>query len=108
MARGIRQDKRLFKTGKEPWERIRKLVLNKEPLCRQCKKEGRVTAAVDVDHINGSAVKKEDYELTNLQPLCKSCHSRKTAAAAGCFGREKAGRLRGCDENGVPLDGRVK
>lgn len=80
-------------------------MLNREPLCRHCKAAGLTTPAVHVDHINGRADRLEDYLLTNLQPLCKTCHSVKTAQENGSFGRQagKAGR-RGCDVNGTPLE----
>jgi 5-methylcytosine-specific restriction protein A len=49
------------------------------PLCADCLKQGRVTAARDVDHI---IPHKGDQELfwdeTNWQSLCGDCHKRKT------------------------------
>ena len=37
------------------WQRLRRMVLRCEPLCRMCKSEGIYTAASDVDHIVPSA-----------------------------------------------------
>lgn len=84
---------------------MRKAVLDAEPLCRHCSEEGRITPAVEVDHINGRADRAQDYERSNLQPLCRAHHSIKTALENGSFGRGrgKAAR-RGCDANGIPLD----
>lgn len=59
-----------------PWRRLRLLVLNHEPFCRLCG-----APATEVDHIVPLRAGGTN-ELSNLQPLCKSCHSRKT-------GREK-------------------
>lgn len=59
------------------WRRLREQVLNREPLCRSCLLEGRVTSAAEVDHIRPKALGGGD-ELENLQPLCKHCHSAKT------------------------------
>lgn len=60
------------------WQRLRLMFLRANPLCVMCQEEGRVTAATDVDHIlakrDGGG---DDWE--NLQALCHSCHSRKTA-----------------------------
>ena len=67
------------------WQRLRKLVLHSEPLCRECKRPGRHTPATEVDHIVPLAAGgTNDFE--NLQPLCHECHSRKTATENGGFG----------------------
>ena len=61
------------------WTKIRRVVLTREPLCRICRRSGRTTVANEVDHIiplrSGGGT---GAGLDNLQPLCKSCHSRKT------------------------------
>lgn len=72
----LRQERRGLKTNSSEWRRIRAQVLADEPLCRHCKAEGRVTLAVDVDHIHNDT---RDNDRARLQPLCRSCHSRKTA-----------------------------
>lgn len=63
-----------------PWRELRASVLDAEPLCRECAKQGRLTPARVVDHIEPLA-KRPDLALDpeNLQPLCGSCHSEKTA-----------------------------
>lgn len=63
------------------WRRLRAYVLRNEPLCRHCKR----APATDVDHIVPRAKGGTDA-MTNLQPLCKSCHSRKTATEDGRWG----------------------
>lgn len=60
------------------WERLRMMVLRREPLCRICKMLGKYEFATEVDHIIPKA-RGGDDSFDNLQPLCKSCHSRKTA-----------------------------
>ncbi len=60
------------------WKRLRMIVLRQEPFCRACRRAGELTPASQVDHIQeirqGGAV----WSISNLQPLCASCHSRKT------------------------------
>ena len=54
--------------------------LLREPFCRECARWGIRTQATDVDHIRDH---KGDWTLftdeANLESLCHSCHSRKTA-----------------------------
>ena len=67
------------------WRKLRLVVLREEPLCREHKKKGRIVLATDVDHIKPKAEGGTD-DRSNLQPLCHSCHSVKTAREHG-FGR---------------------
>lgn len=62
------------------WKHLRASVLRERPLCSECEAKGRVTPAKLVDHIV-PVVDAPDrmYDATNLQPLCQSCHNRKTA-----------------------------
>lgn len=68
------------------WRKLRAVVLAEEPLCRACLARGRTTPAEHVDHITPKAEGGTD-ERTNLQALCRGCHSRKTATEDGGFGR---------------------
>ncbi len=66
------------------WRAIRRAVLKREPMCRAC----RLSEATHVDHImprdlDGSS------DSSNFQPLCASCHSRKTAREDGGFGNRR-------------------
>jgi 5-methylcytosine-specific restriction enzyme A len=63
------------------WRRLRRMILNQQPLCVRCG-----APATDVDHIVPRAAGGDD-SASNLQGLCKSCHSRKTATQDGGFGR---------------------
>lgn len=57
------------------WQRLRSYVLASNPICAVCRKD----VATECDHIVPLA---ENYNLrltlSNLQGLCKSCHSKKT------------------------------
>ncbi|MBA4142307.1 MAG: HNH endonuclease [Nitrosospira sp.] len=57
------------------WARLRRLVLSEQPLCRECQREGRIRASLDVDHIDNDA---SNNDLSNLAGMCHSHHSRKT------------------------------
>lgn len=64
---------------------LRAAVLREGPLCLACKAHGRSVAAVVVDHVVPLKDGGARFDRANLQPLCVSCHNRKTA-------RETAGR----------------
>jgi 5-methylcytosine-specific restriction protein A len=68
------------------WRRLSKWVLAGEPLCRHCTAQGRETTAAHVDHIVDLADGGEPYDVANLQPLCASCHTRKTNATRAARG----------------------
>lgn len=68
-----------FNYNKSAWKRTRNHVLSEEPLCRECKKKGKIVQATDVDHILPISEGGNPWDLDNLQPLCSSCHKRKTA-----------------------------
>jgi 5-methylcytosine-specific restriction protein A len=62
------------------WQQLRRYHLSHEPLCRLCKARGHTVAAQEVDHIKPFDGLDDPLRLdgSNLQSLCKSCHSRKT------------------------------
>ena len=80
-----RQAKRRYATNDPRWRRLRAKQLSKQPLCQACDDEGRLTPATVVDHISGDAM---DNQPENLQSMCWSCHSRKTAEQDGGFGNK--------------------
>lgn len=64
------------------WRAVRAAVLLHEPQCRAC--GGRAT---EVDHIVPLRL-GGTHALANLQPLCASCHRRKTASQQPGAGRK--------------------
>ncbi|EII5343109.1 HNH endonuclease [Salmonella enterica] len=95
------------------WDRERLIFLRAHPLCAMCHEQGRVTAAMVVDHIiphklkealksgNVEAIAKAQklfWSRKNWQGLCKQHHDSTKQRM------EKRGVVVGCDENGIPLD----
>lgn len=81
------------------WRKLRAAHRAREPLCRSCMTQGRVTAGAVVDHIvpidkDGSRF----LDATNLQTLCARCHADKTARDEGWIER------RAFDANGNPAN----
>ena len=61
------------------WQRIRTNQLITEPLCRECKNNGILRTATEVDHIKPHQGNWTLFtDKNNLQSLCKQCHSQKT------------------------------
>ena len=61
------------------WQRLRKQILERDGhLCQPCRRQGRVTAARQVDHIKPKAHGGTDAPR-NLQSICTKCHRTKTA-----------------------------
>ncbi len=62
------------------WKTVREQAILRDLFkCQECKRNGIDTQGEEVDHI----VELSDdislaYELSNLQFLCKACHSKKT------------------------------
>jgi len=99
-----RQAERALATNSTYWLRLRALVLAQSPLCVVCLAEGRTRAASHVDHVDADT---SNNDLTNLQGLCRPCHSAKTAREDGGFGNRRA-RARDWTVGGTTGEGRVK
>jgi 5-methylcytosine-specific restriction protein A len=72
------------------WSKESKYFLAMNPWCAECLKKGIYTAATETDHIiphKGNL--KLFWDRNNWQPLCHSCHSKKTATEDGGFGNYK-------------------
>ena len=67
------------------WRRCRGAFLKANPLCVFCQRAGRLlTPATEADHIE-TIEDRPDLRLdwSNLRPLCKPCHSGRTARDQG-------------------------
>ena len=63
------------------WRKARTAFLQRNPLCNECMKRGKITPATVVDHIiPHRGDRKLFWDESNWQPLCKDCHDRKTGS----------------------------
>ena len=63
------------------WRKARTAFLQRNPLCNECMKRGKITPATVVDHIiPHRGDRKLLWDESNWQPLCKCCHDRKTGS----------------------------
>ena len=60
-------------------QRLRAQLFERDPLCAECKRHGRVTLATQRDHITPLEEGGEDVE-SNVQGLCADCHDAKSKA----------------------------
>lgn len=75
-------------------QRARQALFAEEPLCRPCRKAGRLVVATIRDHIIPIAEGGTD-EPENTQPLCQGCSDVKTRAEAE-RGRQRQGGASKC------------
>jgi len=68
------------------WLDVRKKKLIANPFCEECVKHKRFVKATTVDHIKPIRQGGDPYEWNNLQSLCGSCHSRKSAKEGSRWG----------------------
>jgi 5-methylcytosine-specific restriction endonuclease McrA len=81
------------------WRRARARFLRSNPCCRYCEALGLAVQATEVDHIKPHRGDRELFwDESNWQPLCKPCHDGAKAEL------ERTGHLRGCSDDGVPVD----
>ena len=66
--------------GGRRWQRLRRAALDREEWrCRTCGKAG----VLEVDHVVRLEDGGPEYDLDNLQALCRGCHVSKTSAERG-------------------------
>ena len=56
------------------WKQIRARVIQENPLCEECLKDGRYTPAEQVHHVKPLS-EGGTHDAGNLMALCSSCHS---------------------------------
>ena len=76
---------RTYKTSGGTWRKIRAAHLAREPLCRVCKQQGKITPATQVDHIDGNSANNNQ---DNYQAICAPCHQIKSNREHGFQSKE--------------------
>ena len=74
-------------TGRQ-LQNMRDSLFRRNPLCVECERMGRVTAATQRDHIKPLAEGGTEDD-SNVQALCRPCHDAKTQGEAA-RGRQRA------------------
>jgi len=71
------------------WHKTSKAFLEENPVC-VIRGPGCTYIATETDHIEPHKGNKEKFwDKSNFQPVCKRCHSRKTAEEDGRWGRKQ-------------------
>jgi hypothetical protein len=63
--------------GQQAWQKIRTRQLSKQPLCAACQSNGKITAALHVDHVFPHRRDPSKFKLNLFQSLCAACHTLK-------------------------------
>ena len=58
------------------WRKLRLYILAGEPICREC----TIAVANVVDHITPIRLGGSKWNHENLQPMCASCHNKKSSS----------------------------
>lgn len=72
---------------------MRAELFARDPLCAECKRQGRVTLATQRDHIKSLAEGGADAD-DNVQGLCADCHEAKSKAESARGVRRAWGNYR--------------
>ena len=75
------------------WRQLREYHLRSEPLCQECFKNDIIEAGHTVHHLIPIEQSPQlCLDPKNLETLCLSCHSKRTASEMG-WSKEPVGRL---------------
>ena len=73
--RDVRQADKNFYASKR-WRQLRARKLKATPLCEECRRQGRLTPAVHVHHLQPRKARPDlAYDPANLEALCLPCHN---------------------------------
>ena len=91
----------------QAWQKLRKVKLQRDPLCEDCQGAGRMRVASVVDHRKAISQGGHPFpDLDGLASLCAACHNAKTARGAEAGAVRTSKPRKGCNADGIPLDRR--
>lgn len=61
----------------ERWKRESRAFKQSNPLCAECKRQGKIRGAEVTDHIIPALICPDPWNRNNWQPLCKRCNAAK-------------------------------
>jgi len=61
------------------WRKLRLVILQRDPVCKECERLGRVESSTVCDHIQPINKGGAKLNPSNLQGLCERCHNSKSA-----------------------------
>ncbi len=61
------------------WRKLRRMILQRDPICKKCEKKNIFVSSNVVDHILSIRLGGAKLSPDNLQGLCTTCHNRKSA-----------------------------
>tara|TARA_R100000808_G_C2079825_1_gene104120 strand:- start:50 stop:379 length:330 start_codon:yes stop_codon:yes gene_type:complete len=60
------------------WRATRNYYIQANPLCEECKRNGKTKGGQCVDHIKPISKGGHQTDYSNLQTLCNKCHAKKS------------------------------
>lgn len=90
--------------GSGRWQALRASWLRRHPWCVVCAQLGQRTRGVEVDHVEAERLGGDPWNPGNLQTLCKTHHSQKTARSpeSGAFKSHRPFTVIGADGYSIP------
>lgn len=77
-----KESKHNFDYTSNTWRRLRRMKLNRNPLCEYCEKKNKLTKATVVDHIKRIEHGGAPLDMDNLKSSCAPCHNSKSGKEA--------------------------
>ena len=75
------------KLSSRPWARTAwQAKVRDNFTCQHC---GKITGAIQADHVVARVLGGAKYDLSNVQCLCKNCHAQKTRTEHPFFSAER-------------------